>query len=142
MKRYIPELQSLAARVLADECRKMNSKERYYFLKEIPDIYKIYILAFPTNFICWLEKQKLLDVKLLKEFKSEILPEYEKNCKRGYLIEKIILRKCKNYYCDNLVAGQIINTPYYIIFNLCSDCSGSFGRYVRLREEINKFLKF
>jgi hypothetical protein len=136
MKRYIPELQSLAARVLADKCRKMNLEERYFFLKEIPKVYREYILGFPSNFICWFEINNLLNVKLLKKIKEEIPKEYQKDCEKGFANKKIILRKCSNFYCHNFKPGRMIIDSRHTIMNLCFDCYIPFGRWINLRTEI------
>ena len=140
MERYIPELKSLAAKKIAEMCRKMSKKDRYFFLKSIPKDCKRYIKAFPTCVVLWFKNQSLLNLKglkFIKTNKNEILTEYEEQCRNGSFKKKF-LRNCSNIYCENLTYGRMICNQSRLYFNLCADCRFPFYRFIHLKKEINK----
>jgi hypothetical protein len=130
--RYVPELQALAARELAKQARSMNQKNRYYFLRAIPEHLRCLVKAFPTNFISWMGNEQLLGY----ENKQQVIQFYMKHrdkrhyitegfatdCKRGITRHHVMRRKCGNIYCENDLLQKIIATPDWVYWSLCRPC--------------------
>ena len=128
MSNYIPELQSLCARQLANQCRNMNPIERYVFFKTVPNHLKVLIKSFPIDFIKWCGDEYLLCINVTQYYqhsikgKNYIIQSYKKDCLTGITRRKVIWRKCHNTHCDNLVLQKIIAEPENIFLGLCKEC--------------------
>ena len=126
--RYIPELQSLCAKEIAKQCRKLSYEDRYNFLKSIPSHLRELVKCFPTDFIVWCGNEMLLNKNVLKFYinhqnkRHYIVNGFIEDCEKGITRRKVIWRKCANYYCENSYLDKIISTPYSIYWNLCKEC--------------------
>jgi hypothetical protein len=124
----IPELTSLCARELARQAREMSQQDRYDFLCSIPDYLRVYVKAFPTNFLVWCGDEGCLDSEVLQYYihhqndQKCFTEAYQNDCQYGIIRKKVLLRKCANYYCDNTVFGCIIYKNYNIRYNCCNFC--------------------
>lgn len=127
MSRYIPELQSLCAKKIAEHSRSLSPEDRYYFLKEIPKHLQDLVRSFPISFLEWCEYQCYLSmdsIHYLKDKpqgKSYMTQSFEEDCEKGY-VGKIMWRKCSNYYCGNQKLSRIISRSDFIPYGLCNEC--------------------
>ena len=128
LQRYIPELQALCAKQIAQECRHMSHKDRYLFMKSLPLNIKELIYSFPVNIIEWCKNEKLLNIKIINYYVKHkddihyIYEGYEHDCEKGITRHKIIYRKCQNVYCDETVLQKILQSPCDIYWGLCKKC--------------------
>ena len=128
LKRYVPELQALCAKKLAEMCRSMTQKERYDYMKLISIHIKELINSFPINVIEWYKNEHLLNIKIINHYvkhKEDIhylVKGFNDDCNKGITRKKVIFRKCQNVYCDDTVLQKIIQSPCDIYWGLCKKC--------------------
>ena len=149
MERYVPELQALCAREVARQLREMTLKEKYEKLQTIPKHLHPYIKAFPIYYFVWSNDECLHHTSIIRHYlynkkdREYIKKCYQEDCEKGITRRKVILRKCANYYCDNLTLGKIIlDRSYDLRFLCCSDCKKSFlhfGDWLDFKRKIEKY---
>lgn len=128
VSRYIPELQSLCAKLLATNCRSMSQKQRYNFFRNIPFHIKELIKAYPVNIIEWYKDEHLLNIEILQHYirnKKDvhyIVNGYISDCNKGITRKRVIWRKCQNIYCENSVLQKITQSPDEMYWGLCEAC--------------------
>jgi hypothetical protein len=121
---YIPELTSLCARELARQAREMSQEDRYNFLRSIPPHLRLFVKAFPTDFLVWCGNESIMNTNIVRHHPKDRkwFKSYERCCREGITRRKVFLRKCANYYCDDWVFGCIIVKNYNIRYNCCNLC--------------------
>ena len=127
--RYVPELQALAARELARQCRDMKPADRVAFLLALPPNARELVECFPTDFVVWCGHEQLLWTNILRFYLNDpvrrrrnINGGFRRDCERGITRRKVLFRKCSNHYCDNQVLQKIIASPDEIYWGLCLEC--------------------
>ena len=144
----VPELLSLCAREVARQLRAMNHENRYTAFQNISKTLHPYIKAFPLDYIVWGCEQGIFTPYMLKYYLNHkerrwfISHCYKEDCIYGISHVKPMLRKCANYYCDNLThnGGTMITNHWNMRYLTCDQCKSSVD-WIKFKRKIHKFCK-
>lgn len=126
---YVPELQALCARIVAGMCRESNQADRHALLRSLSPPLAELVRAFPTSPIVWAANEQIMSKDIMHHYLTHprdrhyISKGYADDCVRGITRRKVLWRPCGNHYCDALVLGKVIDTPYDIYWKLCPACT-------------------